>query len=50
MDLGSCWVLEADIEDFFGSVAPAQLREILRQRVPKDRLRYFDRVRTIWKK
>jgi group II intron reverse transcriptase/maturase len=33
MDFGSCWVLEADIEDFFGSVDPAQLREILRQRV-----------------
>lgn len=33
MDLGSCWVLEADIEDFFGTVDPAQLREILRQRV-----------------
>jgi RNA-directed DNA polymerase len=33
MDLGSCWVLEADIEDFFGSVDPARLREILRQRV-----------------
>jgi group II intron reverse transcriptase/maturase len=33
MDLGSCWVLEADIEDFFGSVEPAQLREIVRQRV-----------------
>lgn len=33
MDLGSCWVLEADIEDFFGSVDLAQLREILRQRV-----------------
>jgi len=33
MDLGNCWVLEADIEDFFGSVDPAQLREILGQRV-----------------
>ena len=33
MDLGDCWVLEADIEDFFGSVDPARLREILRQRV-----------------
>jgi group II intron reverse transcriptase/maturase len=33
MDLGSCWVLEADIEDFFGSVEPARLREILHQRV-----------------
>jgi len=33
MDLGSCWVLEADIEDFFGSVDPAQLREILGRRV-----------------
>jgi len=33
MDLGSCWVLEADIEDFFGSVDLAQLRAILHQRV-----------------
>jgi RNA-directed DNA polymerase len=33
MDLGSGWVLEADIEDFFGSVDKTQLREILRQRV-----------------
>jgi group II intron reverse transcriptase/maturase len=33
MGLGSCWVLEADIEDFFGSVDLAQLRTILRQRV-----------------
>jgi RNA-directed DNA polymerase len=33
MDLGSCWVLEADIEDFFGSVDLVQLREILHQRV-----------------
>lgn len=33
MDIGSCWVLEADIEDFFGSVDPAWMREILRQRV-----------------
>lgn len=33
MDLGSCWVLEADIEDFFGSVDLTQLREILGQRV-----------------
>lgn len=33
MDLGSCWVLEADIEDFFGSVDLAQMREILHQRV-----------------
>jgi group II intron reverse transcriptase/maturase len=33
MDLGGCWVLEADIEDFFGSVDHGQLREILRKRV-----------------
>jgi group II intron reverse transcriptase/maturase len=33
MDLGDCWVLEADIEDFFGTVDLPQLRSILRQRV-----------------
>lgn len=33
MDLGGCWVLDADIEDFFGSVDLTQLREILGQRV-----------------
>ena len=33
MDLEGCWVLEADIEDFFGSVDLAELRKILRQRV-----------------
>lgn len=33
MDLGGCWVLEADIEDFFGSVDRTQMREILSQRV-----------------
>lgn len=33
MDLGGCWVLEADIEDFFGTVDLTQLRAILRQRV-----------------
>jgi len=33
MDLGGCWVLEADIEDFFGSVDLTQLRAILRHRV-----------------
>jgi RNA-directed DNA polymerase len=33
MDLGNCWVFEADIEDFFGSVDHDLLREILRQRV-----------------
>ena len=33
MDLGNCWVLEADIEDFFGSVDPVRLRETLCQRV-----------------
>lgn len=33
MDLGGCWVLEVDIEDFFGSVDKALLREILRKRV-----------------
>jgi group II intron reverse transcriptase/maturase len=33
MDLGGCWVLEADIEDFFCSVDRTWMREILRQRV-----------------
>lgn len=33
MKMGGGWVLEADIEDFFGSVDHAQLREILGQRV-----------------
>ena len=33
MDLGGCWVLEADIEDFFGTVELTQLRAILRHRV-----------------
>jgi group II intron reverse transcriptase/maturase len=33
MDLAGCWVMEADIEDFFGTVNLAQLRAILRQRV-----------------
>lgn len=33
MDLGGCWVLEADIEDFFGTVDLTQLRAILGQRV-----------------
>jgi len=33
MDLGGCWVLEADIEDFFGTVAQAQLRAMIRHRV-----------------
>ena len=33
MDLGGCWVLEADIEDFFGTVDLTQLRAILRHRV-----------------
>ena len=33
MAMGGCWVLEADIENFFGSVDHAKLREVLRQRV-----------------
>jgi group II intron reverse transcriptase/maturase len=33
MDLGGCWVLEADIEDFFGTVDLTELRAILRHRV-----------------
>jgi RNA-directed DNA polymerase len=33
MKMGGGWVLEADIEDFFGSVNRAQLQDILRQRV-----------------
>jgi len=33
MDLGDCWVLEADIEDFFGSVERTQLRQVLSQRI-----------------
>lgn len=33
MDLGDCWVLEADIEDFFGSVERNQLRQVLNQRI-----------------
>ena len=33
MDLGGCWVLEADIEDFFGTVDLTELRAMLRHRV-----------------
>jgi RNA-directed DNA polymerase len=33
MSMGGGWVLEADIEDFFGSVDHAQLREMFCQRV-----------------
>lgn len=33
MKMGGGWVLEADIEDFFGSVEHRQLREMLNQRV-----------------
>lgn len=33
MDLGDCWVLEADIEDFFGSVERNQFRQVLGQRI-----------------
>jgi group II intron reverse transcriptase/maturase len=33
MDMGGCWVLEVDIEDFFGSLDKTKLREILRQRI-----------------
>lgn len=33
MEVGGGWVLELDIEDFFGSLVHQQLREILHQRV-----------------
>lgn len=33
MDMGGCWVLEVDIEDFFGSLDKTRLREVLRQRI-----------------
>jgi RNA-directed DNA polymerase len=33
MDMGGCWVLEVDIEDFFGSLDKTRLREMLHQRV-----------------
>jgi RNA-directed DNA polymerase len=33
MDMGGCWVLEVDIEDFFGSLDKKRLREMVRQRV-----------------
>jgi RNA-directed DNA polymerase len=33
MQMGGCWVLEVDIEDFFGSLDKAKLREILCQRI-----------------
>jgi len=33
MDMGGCWVLEVDIEDFFGSLDKAKLREIFCQRI-----------------
>jgi RNA-directed DNA polymerase len=33
MDMGGCWVLEVDIEDFFGSLDKTKLREILCQRI-----------------
>ena len=33
MSLGGCWVLETDIENFFGSVQHSQLREVLGHRV-----------------
>jgi len=33
MDVGGGWVLELDIEDFFGSLDRQRLREILRRRV-----------------
>lgn len=33
MEMGGGWVLELDIEDFFGSLDRSTLREILRQRV-----------------
>lgn len=33
MDMGGCWVLEVDIEDFFGSLDKTKLRELLCQRI-----------------
>jgi RNA-directed DNA polymerase len=33
MDMGGCWVLEVDIEDFFGSLDKTKLRQILCQRI-----------------
>jgi RNA-directed DNA polymerase len=33
MAMGGCWVLEVDIEDFFGSLDKTKLREILCQRI-----------------
>jgi len=33
MDMGGCWVLEVDIEDFFGSLDKTKLREMLCQRI-----------------
>ena len=33
MDMGGCWVLEVDIEDFFGSLDKAKLREIFCHRI-----------------
>jgi RNA-directed DNA polymerase len=33
MDMGGCWVLEVDIEDFFGSLDKTRLREVLCQRI-----------------
>jgi len=33
MDMGGCWVLEVDIEDFFGSLDKTRLREILCHRI-----------------
>lgn len=33
MQMGGCWVLEADIEDFFGTLDKTKLREILSQRI-----------------
>ena len=33
MDMGGCWVLEVDIEDFFGSLDKARLREMLGHRI-----------------
>jgi len=33
MGMGGCWVLEVDIEDFFGSLDKTKLREMLCQRI-----------------
>ena len=34
MEVGGGWVIELDIQDFFGSLDRGQLREVLRKRIP----------------